>query len=332
MPKNPKNRGGGDISNDMSIKRTNCEKTCKNTQNPCDCADEKSLPLSILEDENPVFTMRQASAVVRFLSKMFYEVYLTDPKTCKRYILNEKGCLSETKCKNLCGINDGKCYAAAECGKRSLSRIEITENNIYNTVSAHINICGRRYILEMISYIENYSDSAAYSKDEKQVLKGIAAHRNKLYTDSVTGVYNRRYYDDNLRDLEGELVFAMLDVDNFKQINDTYGHLAGDAALAAAAQAIKSTVRSCDDVIRYGGDEFFLFFRDMPKEVIYKKLEEIRRAVELVRIEDYPDLRMTVSIGGAVEKGRLSKNLRKADMAMYKAKDMRNSIWIYNEE
>ena len=144
-------------------------------------------------------------------------------------------------------------------------------------------------------------------------------------------MFNRRYFDDKLRDLNGQFAFAMIDVDNFKKINDTYGHLAGDAALSAVAQTIKKNVRSCDDVIRYGGDEFFLFFRDMQKKNIKKKLEEILKSIGELRINEYPDLRITISIGGAYEEGKLSQILRKADIAMYTAKNTRNSVAMYQE-
>lgn len=69
----------------------------------------------------------------------------------------------------------------------------------------------------------------------------------------------------------------------------------------------------------------------MPRDVINAKLEKIRRCVEKIHVGDYPDLKMTVSIGGAFEKGKISQILRKADMAMYVAKEKRNSISIYEE-
>ena len=68
----------------------------------------------------------------------------------------------------------------------------------------------------------------------------------------------------------------------------------------------------------------------MPRDAIGKKLKKILRAVENIRMDEYPGLKMTVSIGGAFEKGKLSQILRKADMAMYDAKNTRNSVAIYN--
>ena len=78
------------------------------------------------------------------------------------------------------------------------------------------------------------------------------AFKEKLYRDPLTGIYNRRYYDERLKNLEGWFSFAMIDMDNFKHINDRFGHQAGDAALYRAAQAIKSQIRSDDELVRYG--------------------------------------------------------------------------------
>lgn len=87
-------------------------------------------------------------------------------------------------------------------------------------------------------------------------VKSIFEHNQKIYIDSVSGLYNRRYYDEQLSELCSAQALVMLDVDSFKMINDSYGHQTGDAALHMIAQAVKSCVRSSDAVVRYGGDEF----------------------------------------------------------------------------
>ena len=82
----------------------------------------------------------------------------------------------------------------------------------------------------------------------------------------------------------------MIDLDNFKQINDRFGHPAGDAALFHAAQTMRSMLRSGDELVRYGGDEFFLLFHGLPAHVLARKLEDICRAVAALTIPEYPDL------------------------------------------
>lgn len=80
--------------------------------------------------------------------------------------------------------------------------------------------------------------------------------KEELYKDPLTGAYNRRYYEEVVRKSTGPAGIALIDVDDFKICNDTYGHYAGDMALKTAANAIQSCIRGSDLLIRYGGDEF----------------------------------------------------------------------------
>ena len=93
-----------------------------------------------------------------------------------------------------------------------------------------------------------------------------------LYTDPLTGVYNRRYYDEhfvNQQDIENMVV---IDIDNFKSINDSYGHYVGDCVIQKIAKTIVSCVRKIDTVIRYGGDEFIIIFCCIPSDLFKKRL------------------------------------------------------------
>lgn len=171
----------------------------------------------------------------------------------------------------------------------------------------------------------------AFSEREN-VLNQLLVRNRQVYMDSVTKVYNRRYYDERLKNLEGWFSFAMIDMDNFKHINDRFGHQAGDAALYRAAQAIKSQIRSDDELVRYGGDEFFLLFRDLPQQILEKKLQSIRAALDEIVIEEYPELHISASIGGAFAAGRISRTIRRADLAMYQAKLKKDCVAIYREE
>ena len=120
-----------------------------------------------------------------------------------------------------------------------------------------------------------------------------------LYTDSLTGVYNRRYYDDYIQNAEDIQTAVMIDVDNFKHINDNYGHDAGDIVLHSIAQTILSCVRKTDAVIRYGGDEFAVIFYQIPEDVFETKLERMRYLVEAFSVNEYPEIHMSISVGGA---------------------------------
>lgn len=160
-------------------------------------------------------------------------------------------------------------------------------------LASFIEVDGRPYSLELVKRIK--SDDMF---ERENVLNQLLVRNRQVYMDSVTKVYNRRYYDERLKNLEGRFSFAMIDMDNFKHINDRFGHQAGDAALYRAAQAIKSQIRSDDELVRYGGDEFFLLFRDLPQQILEKKLQSIRAALDEIVIEEYPELHISASIGG----------------------------------
>ena len=121
-------------------------------------------------------------------------------------------------------------------------------------------------------------------------------------------------------------------MDNFKQINDHFGHLVGDDALLRAAQTIRSMLRSSDELVRYGGDEFLLLFHGLPAPMLERKLQDICQAVREIVLPDYPELRLTLSVGGVYDAGRLSELVRKADLALYRAKRTKDCAVVYQEE
>ena len=84
--------------------------------------------------------------------------------------------------------------------------------------------------------------------------------------------------------------------------------------------------------MRYGGDEFFLLFRDLPQQILEKKLQSIRAALDEIVIEEYPELHISASIGGAFAAGRISRTIRRADLAMYQVKLKKDCVAIYREE
>lgn len=180
--------------------------------------------------------------------------------------------------------------------------------------------------------IDRIDQNELFSSPEKEtIFSQLLASNRQVYIDSVTNVCNRRYYDDRLRDLDGQYAFAMIDMDNFKSVNDCFGHQAGDAALYHAAQTIKAEIHPEDELVRYGGDEFFLLFHGLPAHVLARKLEDICRAVAALTIPEYPDLRLSLSIGGAYGSGRVSELVGKADLALYRAKRAKNCAVVYEE-
>lgn len=150
-----------------------------------------------------------------------------------------------------------------------------------------------------------------------------------LYTDSLTGTYNRRYYDDYIQNAEDIQAAVMIDVDNFKYINDNYGHDAGDMVLHSIAQTILSCVRRSDAVIRYGGDEFAVIFYQIPEETFETKLERMRYLVETLSVNEYPKIHMSISVGGAYGTKKAKELFKIADRMMYQSKLTKNQVNIY---
>ena len=161
-----------------------------------------------------------------------------------------------------------------------------------------------------------------------------AAHDQKLkeelYKDPLTGAYNRRYYEEVIRTSIGPAGIALMDVDDFKICNDTYGHYAGDVALETAASAIQSCIRSSDLLIRYGGDEFLLVLPGIPGDFLQTKLEQICTAAQMASVPGYPHFRVSLSIGGTIQSitDPVERIVRRADWLMYQAKGRKNAVMV----
>ena len=154
--------------------------------------------------------------------------------------------------------------------------------------------------------------------------------KDELYRDPLTGIYNRRYYEEVARKTTGPAGVALLDVDNFKICNDTYGHYAGDMALKTAANAIQSCIRESDLLIRYGGDEFLLVLPGIPGDFLQTKLEQIRTAAQMTSVPGYSHFRISLSIGGTIQSlaDPMENIVRRADRLMYQAKGRKNAVMV----
>ena len=158
--------------------------------------------------------------------------------------------------------------------------------------------------------------------------------------DGLTSTFNRRYFIDRLHT---ELRFAVrhqktlallfVDIDHFKKVNDTYGHLGGDGVLAAVARVMTATIRAEDVLARYGGEEFAVICREIEGDGARVLGERLRHAIEQHRIEhDGKVIPVTVSIGAAVDTkmGDAQALIAAADAAMYEAKRAgRNRVCLH---
>ena len=154
--------------------------------------------------------------------------------------------------------------------------------------------------------------------------------KDELYRDPLTGAYNRRYYEEVVRKSIGPAGIVLMDVDDFKICNDTYGHHAGDVALETVANAIRSCIRSSDPLIRYGGDEFLLVLPGIPGDFLQTKLEQIHTAAQMASVPGYSHFRISLSIGGTIQSiaDPMENIVRRADWLMYQAKCRKNAVMV----
>ena len=154
--------------------------------------------------------------------------------------------------------------------------------------------------------------------------------KDELYRDPLTGIYNRRYYEEVARKTTGPAGVALMDVDDFKICNDTYGHYAGDMALKTVANTIQSCIRKSDLLIRYGGDEFLLVLPGIPGDFLQTKLEQICTAAQMASVPGYSHFRISLSIGGTIQSlaDPMENIVRRADRLMYQAKCRKNAVTV----
>ena len=186
----------------------------------------------------------------------------------------------------------------------------------------------------LIGHLQRQFDRSSMEKmqaeAEEKLQETTESYRAKLYHDVLTGTYNRRYYEDIASRIVGPAGVALLDVDDFKICNDTYGHYAGDMALETAANAIRSCIRESDLLIRYGGDEFLLVLPGIPGDILQTKLEQIRTAAQMASVPGYSHFRLSLSIGGTMQAitDPMENAVRRADRLMYQAKCRKNAVMV----
>jgi len=180
-------------------------------------------------------------------------------------------------------------------------------------------------------------------KTESNLKHSIDRMQHQLSFDELTGVYNRRAGMARLREELSRarrhgrtLSIAMADIDKFKNINDTYGHLAGDKVIQSVAQSLKSQLRECDLVIRFGGEEFLMVLPDTDESQAVQPLDRIRQRLSYqpIRFENQT-IRCSISIGVASvlpEETDVIDALSRADQALYCAKQFGRNRVVHREQ
>ena len=286
--------------------------------------EEKEFPSQggPLDSTSPVVLQN-----IHCLQSVFDIVRLIDPTTYEVLELDEAGVLRHSKQHCAAFWNDeGTCTnctsARAYAQKSTLNKLEFTSTDMYFVVSKYLKLNGTPCVLELLSRLDEGRWIDA--NGTRLLLDRNHDGNMDLFLDPVTDTYSRRYYETYRAHLEGMESIAFIDANRFKQINDSFGHPAGDAVLREIARAIKDCIRKTDILIRYGGDEFLLLFPKMSEEILERKMQEISEAVENIRIADYPELRLSISIGGVTGVHPITEAIRQADLHMYAQKQAYN--------
>ena len=159
----------------------------------------------------------------------------------------------------------------------------------------------------------------------------------KALTDAVTGLYNRNYWEQIISDVTlhprtQNFSLILIDVDNLKEINDTYGHTAGDKVIEIVGQAIKKCIRKEDAGLRYGGDEFIILLFNQDKKAAYRVIERIRR--EINKLAAGQGMNIQISAGAAYYDclRNMGDIIKMADRDLYKEKRVKKSKEKQNSE
>ena len=196
---------------------------------------------------------------------------------------------------------------------------KVIDGKMYQIFAKPLTIEGVPYVLEMLKHIDNTDLFLAQGYDQ------LMSFSQQLYIDALTGAYNRRFWEDKMKSFSGVAGIALIDLDDLKLYNDTFGHSAGDAALKALVQITKKGIRCTDKLIRYGGDEFLLIMPNVSSSIFAENIHE-------ADFPEFPGLKISASIGGAMlYNGSIEEVVSRADKLMYYAKSYKNTVAMDEE-
>ena len=276
--------------------------------------------MTMQEAENKMEVLREIFDVVRLLKGSDLKTAGMESKLagrenlCQCYAFWNK----DKRCENCISLK-----ALEE--KKQTSKIEFLDSDMYQVFARYLEIDSEPYVMEMLKKLDEntLTDEEGYEK----LTEKLTVYSEKLYKDVLTGAYNRRYFEEKVKNMSLNAGIAVIDLDDFKLFNDTYGHDGGDLVLITVVKVIRHYIRRTDILVRYGGDEFLLILPGIEKEVFSQKLRMIQEKIHETHIPGFNRLRLSVSIGGAMfTHGRLEEAITKADRLMYMAKGHKNIV------
>lgn len=254
----------------------------------------------------------EAWLLLQYLQISYDLVRYVDPITNKIIHIEKDGKMweSETACSDIwnCLEKCSNCISrlSMQTGKR-MTKLEIAGEDPYQVVSMYVEIDGKPCCLEMASRIDGDFMPDGYSRDE--ILSSVRIHKEKVYIDPVTGVYNKRYYVEKLSKMDNAAALMFADIKNFKRINENFGHQAGDDVLRQVAGVLRDVAAGKGDVLRYSGDDFVTVFFKATEEELSEIQKEMCRRVEALRFPELPGVQLKLVTAGTSIPGRVEEML-----------------------
>ena len=225
-----------------------------------------------------VMTKEEVAEQVRCLKKIFDVVRFLDAKTL--HLVNDDEHEATCECYEF-WKKDYRCEnciskKAAE-QKKEKTKLEYVDSDLYQVISRYLEVDGKGYVMELVKKLDD--ESLIDTEGSRKLMDNLTGIKHKLYEDVLPGAYNRRYFEEEVKNIGKAIGVAIIDLDDFKVYNDTYGHSVGDIALSTAASVIRQCIRKSDILIRYGGDEFLLVLPEVREDVLDEKLQQIQRKI-----------------------------------------------------
>lgn len=254
----------------------------------------------------------EAWLLLQYLQISYDLVRYVDPITNKVIHIEKDGKMweSETACSDIwnCLEKCSNCISRLSMQtKKRMTKLEVAGDDPYQVVSMYVEIDGKPCCLEMASRIDGDFMPDGYSKDE--ILSSVRIHKEKVYIDPVTGVYNKRYYVEKLSKMDNAAALMFADIKNFKRINENFGHQAGDDVLRQVAGVLRDAAAGKGDVLRYSGDDFVTVFFKVTEEELSEIQKEMCGRVEALRFPELPGVQLKLVTAGTSIPGRVEEML-----------------------
>lgn len=254
----------------------------------------------------------EAWLLLQYLQISYDLVRYVDPITNKVIHIEKDGKMweSETACSDIwnCLEKCSNCISRLSMQTRKrMTKLEVAGDDPYQVVSMYVEIDGKPCCLEMASRLDGDFMPDGYSRDE--ILSSVRIHKEKVYIDPVTGVYNKRYYVEKLSKMDNAAALMFADIKNFKRINENFGHQAGDDVLRQVADVLRDVAAGKGDVLRYSGDDFVTVFFKATEEELSEIQKEMCRRVEALRFPELPGVQLKLVTAGTSIPGRVEEML-----------------------